>query len=217
MRHDSERVPGKNYRDFAGLPLYHHVIRTLLDVPEITAVVIDTDSPVIKEDAERSFGDRVTVVVRPEHLRSGDTPMNDVLLHTISAVSADWYLQTHSTNPLLRSKTVSDALRRLWAADGSDSLFTVTRLQTRLWWEAGRAVNHDPAVLLRTQDLPPIFEENSNLYVFTADSLRRCGNRIGARPLMLEMDRLEAWDIDEELDFMIAEYLYARRGTAHGT
>jgi CMP-N-acetylneuraminic acid synthetase len=212
MRHDSERVRGKNYRLFHGRPLYHHVVTTLLAAPEVTTVVIDTDSPTIKADAGTSFPDRVVVVDRPEHLRAGETPMNEVLLHTIGQVRADWYLQTHSTNPLLRSETVSRALADLWSrVPQCDSLFSVTRMQTRLWWDAQRAVNHDPAVLLRTQDLPPVYEENSNLYVFTADSLRQHGNRIGGAPVMFEIDRMEAWDIDEELDFEIAEFLYSRR------
>ena len=92
-----------------------------------------------------------------------------------------------------------------------DSLFSVTRIQTRLWDSSGRAVNHDPAVLLRTQDLPPLYEENSCLYIFTRSTLESRHNRIGERPLMFEIDRLEAWDIDEESDFRIAELLYNER------
>ena len=88
-----------------------------------------------------------------------------------------------------------------------DSLFGVTRLQTRLWDELGRAVNHNPAVLLRTQDLPPIYEENSCIYLFTRETLLTRRNRLGERPLMFEIDAREATDIDVELDFVIAETL----------
>ena len=44
MRHHSQRVPGKNYRPLAGKPLYQHIVETLLSVPEITSILIDTDS-----------------------------------------------------------------------------------------------------------------------------------------------------------------------------
>jgi CMP-N-acetylneuraminic acid synthetase len=208
MRHVSERVPGKNYRLLAGKPLYRHIVETLLDVPEVDEVVVDTDSDVIAQGCLDRFPAQVRVVVRPEHLRNGDTPMNDVLQNTIEQCPADWYVQTHSTNPLLRSVTISAALHQLWRRQpGNDSLFSVSRLQTRLWWSADRAVNHDPKVLLRTQDLPPVYEENSNIYIFRGETLRVTGNRIGVSPILFEIDRLEAWDIDDETDFVLADTL----------
>jgi CMP-N-acetylneuraminic acid synthetase len=215
MRHESERVPGKNYRPLGGVPLYHHIVRTLQACPLVSEVVIDTDSSLIEHDARRAFRE-IRVIRRPDHLLGGEVPMNDVLLHDVECVSADFYLQTHSTNPLLRADTVTRGLRALVSAGAAhDSMFSVTRLQTRLWSAAGEALNHDPRQLLRTQDLPPIYEENSCLYVFTEDGLRRLGSRIGERPLLYEVPAEEAWDIDEEIDFRVAECLYAGRGDRH--
>jgi CMP-N-acetylneuraminic acid synthetase len=211
MRHSSERVKGKNYRSLGGRPLFHHIVETLLAVDEIDEVVIDTDSEVIASDSAEVFP-AVRVLERPEHLRSGDTPMNDVLLNSIESVPADLYLQTHSTNPLLTTTTVSDGIRQLLdAGDVHDSLFTVTPLHTRLWTPEGEAINHDPAILLRTQDLPPVMEENSCMYLFDADTLRRRGNRIGERPILKPISGAEAWDIDDELDWAVVEALYAAR------
>lgn len=211
MRHNSERVPGKNYRMFGGKPLYHHIINSLLSCPSIGEVVIDTDSPTILADAEKSFP-CVTLLERPEHLRAGTIPMNDVLMNSIRQIDADFYLQTHSTNPLLTAETISTAIERFKQNFPLyDSLFSVTRLQTRLWDGLTRAVNHNPGILLRTQDLPPIYEENSCLYIFTRNVLESRHNRIGERPMMYEIDPVEAWDIDEELDFRIAEFLYKER------
>jgi CMP-N-acetylneuraminic acid synthetase len=210
MRHSSERVPGKNYRLFCGSPLYHHIVRTLLSCPEISKVLIDTDSPIILEETATLFP-TVQLIERPPYLRGGLVPTNEVLLNDVRQVDADYYLQTHSTNPLLRARTIGRAIDTfLGSRPTYDSLFSVTRLQTRLWDVLGRAVNHNPAVLLRTQDLPPIYEENSNLYIFSRETLERKRNRIGERPLMFEVDRIEATDIDEELDFQIAEVLYAK-------
>lgn len=211
MRHSSERVPGKNYRPLGGVPLYHHIVRALLAVPEVTTVVIDTDSPTIFEDAAAAFPD-VVLLERPEHLRAGEIPMNDVLLHTTSQVPSDLYLQTHSTNPFLTAETIRRGLRELLdAGDTYDSLFGVSRIQARLWDKHTRPVNHDPKVLLRTQDLDPIYLENSTMYVFSPDTLRTYGNRIGARPLMFEVPPEESVDIDEESDFTLAEQLWAIR------
>jgi CMP-N-acetylneuraminic acid synthetase len=208
MRHESKRVPGKNYRLLAGRPLYHHIVGSLLACPHITTVVIDTDSPVLRDDVARHFP-QVHLLERPEHLRADTVPMNDVLLHDVTQVEADFYLQTHSTNPLLRTQTITQALELFLSHYPIyDSLFSVTRLQTRLWDSLARAVNHNPAILLRTQDLPPIYEENSCLYVFTRALLEQRHNRIGERPYLFEIERNEAWDIDEELDFRITEFFY---------
>lgn len=214
MRHTSVRVPGKNYRPIAGKPLYHHILDTLLSCPEISQVVVDTDSPVILEGLAKDFPG-VTALLRPEHLRADTIPTNEILMHDTAQVPADLYLQTHSTNPLLRAQTISAAVRALKDVyPAYDSLFGVTRLQTRLWDELGRAINHNPAVLLRTQDLPPVYEENSCIYLFTRETLAQRRNRLGERPLMFAIPAEEAWDIDEEIDFIVADVLLRARKEA---
>ena len=211
MRHTSERVPGKNFRPLAGKPLYQHILNTLLACPEINQVVVDTDSPIIMEGLQASYP-QVKVIERPEHLRAGTIPMNEVLLHDTFLAPADLYLQTHSTNPLLRASTVSKAIQALLDnRPAYDSLFSVTRRQIRLWDELTRPINHNPAILLRTQDLPPVFEENSCLYLFTRQTLEQRRNRLGERPYMFEMDAGEAWDIDDELAFSICDFLLSRK------
>lgn len=211
MRHDSKRVPGKNFRLMCGKPLYAHIIETLLSVESISQVVVDTDSPPVIEGLTRDYP-QVKVLLRPDELRADTTPTNEILVYDTAQVPADLYLQTHSTNPLLKADTIRRAIDQLrHAYPEYDSLFGVTRLQTRLWDELGRAVNHNPAVLLRTQDLPPIYEENSCIYLFTRDTLISKRNRLGERPMMFEIDAREATDIDVELDFVIAETLMAHQ------
>ena len=207
MRHNSERVPGKNYRTLAGQPLFHHIVSTLLAVPTIDEIVIDTDSPLITADTAETFPE-VRVLARPKELLGGDVAMNRILEYDVSQVRADYYLQTHSTNPLLAAETIERAIDAFLEGRGTyDSLFTVTPLQTRLWTVDGRAVNHDPEVLLRTQDLEPIYEENSCAYLFDAETLLRRGNRIGDRPLLFPIDPHEALDIDDEHDWNIVAAL----------
>jgi CMP-N-acetylneuraminic acid synthetase len=207
MRHHSQRVPGKNYRLLAGKPLFHHILTNLLQVSQISQVVVDTDSEPVMAGL-RQFFPQVLILERPESLRSDTVPMNDILIHDTSCVMADLYLQTHSTNPLLKPGTITRALDAfLDPASSHDSLFSVTRRQIRLWDQHGHPINHDPAILLQTQDLPPVFEENSCMYLFSRQNLLEQHNRLGRHPLMFEMDPEEAWDIDHELDFSICEFL----------
>jgi CMP-N-acetylneuraminic acid synthetase len=216
MRHHSERVPGKNYRTFAGKELYHHIVEALLDCELIDELVINTDSPRIMEDATEHFP-QVRLIERPENLRAPAVPMNDVLLHNVTKVESNYYLQTHSTNPLLRTETIDRAINLfLENHPNYDSLFSVTRIQKRLWDGQTKPINHNPAILLRTQDLPPLYEENSCLYIFSRSTLEKRHNRIGERPLMFEIAADEAWDIDDEMDFRIAEFLYCERAGARG-
>jgi CMP-N-acetylneuraminic acid synthetase len=210
MRHHSQRVKGKNYRNLAGKPLFQHILSTLVVCPEITEIVVDTDSQVVMDGIKEHYP-QIKILIRPEHLRAEETPMNEVLLHDTQQVEADFYLQTHSTSPLLTAKTISTAIQTM---EGNypayDSLFSVTRRQARYWDELGRAINHNPAILLQTQDLPPVYEENSCLYIFTRETLELQRNRIGLRPFMFEIDAAEAWDIDEEIDFMIVDLLMSQ-------
>lgn len=213
MRHHSQRVPGKNYRMLDGKPLYQHILDTLHRCPEITRIAVDTDSEEIKSGLRKAYP-AVVVIPRPEALKADTVPMNEILRYDVTQVPADLYLQTHSTNPLLRAETISRAIKELCSAmPAKDSLFSVTRLQTRLYDENGKAINHDPKVLLQTQDLPPVYEENSCIYLFTAESLHKHGTRIGASPILFETDPEESWDIDEEVDFKMVELvLKLKRG-----
>jgi len=115
MRHHSERVPGKNYRALGGRPLYSHILQALGECPEIVQIVVDTDSPVIREGIARGFP-RVRLLDRPEHLRGGEVATNEVLVHDASQVPAPFYLQTHCTNPFITPATVSRAIEAFFDA-----------------------------------------------------------------------------------------------------
>lgn len=211
MRHHSQRVPGKNYRLLAGKPLFFHILETITHVPEVNQIVIDTDSPTIQDYVKKDFPN-VLVLDRPENLRADYIPMNEILMYDTSQVPADLYLQTHSTNPFISNESISKAINIIKNNYPSyDSLFTVTRIQARLWDELARPINHNPAILLQTQDLPPVYEENSCLYLFTRQTLETRRTRIGERPYLLEISESESWDIDEEEDFAIAELIMKHR------
>jgi CMP-N-acetylneuraminic acid synthetase len=209
MRHSSERVPGKNYRMFGDAPLFHHIVRTLLDCPSIDEILIDTDSPTIIEQCRQQFPS-VILIERPDDLRAGEIPMNRIIEHDLTFTDADTIVQTHSTNPLLEPGAIEEAIR-IFREEDCDSVFTVTRLQQRLWSAEATPVNHDPTELLRTQDLPPLFIENSCAFVFSRELILSTGSRIGDNPRMVETDPTGSLDIDEEPDFVLAEAMWKVR------
>ena len=207
MKAHSERVRGKNFRVFNGKPLFRWVLDRLLAVEEIGEVVINTDARGILASHGLVESGRVRIRDRKPELCGDFVSMNRILEDDIAAVPADVYLMTHVTNPLLSVGTIRRAVtayRAAIEAGTHDSLFSVDRVQTRFYRQDGSPVNHDPANLVRTQDLDPWFEENSNLYLFSRDSFARTAARIGSRPLVFETPRIESLDIDEQSDWDLA-------------
>jgi CMP-N-acetylneuraminic acid synthetase len=213
MKANSERVRGKNFRNFAGKPLFRWILDSMLSMDEIDLVVINTDARTILAEAglTDSFGGgRVLIRDRKPEICGDFVSMNLVLADDIANVDAESYLMTHTTNPLLSAKTMSAAIRRFdetRAAGDADSLFAVNKIQTRFYRADASAVNHDPDNLIRTQDLEPWFEENSNLYLFTKDSFSKTQARIGKKPILFETPRLESVDIDGPEEWAMAEAL----------
>jgi CMP-N-acetylneuraminic acid synthetase len=207
MKANSERVKGKNFRDFDGKPLFRWILDTLLSVKKVDQVIINTDARGILAEHGLIDSDRVLIRDRKPEICGDLVSMNKVLADDVVNVDADIYLMTHTTNPLMSAKTVQDALSAFQAAHvagEADSLFTVDKVQTRFYREDVSPVNHDPDNLVRTQDLEPWFEENSNLYVFTRASFSKTNARIGERPMMFESPRFESIDIDDEDDWAFA-------------
>jgi CMP-N-acetylneuraminic acid synthetase len=218
MKANSERVRGKNFREFCGKPLFRWMLDTLLQVDEIDRVVINTDARQILADNGLVESERVLIRDRKPQICGDNVSMNLVLADDLANVDADVYLMTHTTNPLMSADTVRRALaafREGQAAGKADSLFTVDKVQQRFYRADGSAVNHDPDNLIRTQDLEPWYQENSNLYIFTRDSFVKTDARIGRRPMLYEGPSFESIDIDtpQDWDFAVvaAQYLQSAR------
>jgi CMP-N-acetylneuraminic acid synthetase len=206
MKANSERVKGKNFRVFNGKPLFRWILDSLLSIEQIDRVVINTDARAILADSGLTDSDRVLIRDRRPEICGDFVSMNLILADDIENVPADMYLMTHTTNPLLSSGTIRAAMKAFEGAKGKfDSVFTVNKFQTRFYRADGSPVNHDPNNLVRTQDLEPWYEENSNLYIFTRDSFALTNARIGAKPMMFETPRIESFDIDTPVEWTISE------------
>ena len=210
MKAHSARVSGKNFREFAGKPLFRWILDTLLEVAEIDKIVINTDARNILAEKGLVDTDRILIRDRKPEICGDFVSMNLVIADDLKNVSADSYLMTHTTNPLLSPLSIRSALQNYEQGVNSgkhDSLFTVNKFQTRFYRADSSPVNHDPNNLVRTQDLDPWFEENSNLYIFSQTSFFKTNARIGERPILFETPRCESADIDDQEGWDIAEVL----------
>lgn len=222
MKAHSERVSGKNFKQLSNKPLFKWILDTLASVDEIETIIINTDARDIlkKHGLDDGYGNgKVLIRDRRPEICGDFVPMNDIIADDMNAIASETYLMTHTTNPFLSSATIAAGIRAFRNAVSSgtaDSLFTVNKIQTRFYREDGSAINHDPKVLLRTQDLEPWFEENSNLYIFNRESFQKTKARIGAKPIMLETPALESLDIDTPEQWELAS-AFADYKTSKGT
>lgn len=216
MKAHSARVTSKNFRMIAGKPLFRWVLDALAQTETIDSIVINTDARALLAENGLDDGDydgKVVIRDRKQEICGDFVSMNLVIADDVENTQSDYYLMTHTTNPLLRTETIENMISKFHAAreaGEADSLFTVTRHQTRFYSPDGAPINHDPANLIRTQDLPPYLEENSVCYLFTPESFEKTQARIGERPLLFETPALESVDIDEPSDWFIAESLLQR-------
>ena len=207
MKANSVRIKGKNFRDFCGKPLFRWTLDTLLAVEEIDQIVINTDARDILAANGLVDTNRIIIRDRKYEICGDHVSMNLVLADDIDNITADIYLMTHTTNPLISADTIRKAIAAFTEAHATgkaDSLFTVDRVQTRFYRADCSPVNHDLDNLIPTQNLEPWFEENSNLYLFTASSIAETKSRIGKQPMMYESPHFESIDIDTPADFEFA-------------
>ena len=210
MKAHSERVTGKNFRIFAGKPLFRWILDTLLEIEEIDQVVINTDARDILAENGLTDSEKVLIRDRRPEICGGHVSMNLVIEDDLEAIDAETFVMTHTTNPLLSGDTIKAAIvayRRGVEKEGKDSLFTVNEYQTRFYRADGSPVNHDPDNLLPTQELEPWFEENSNLYIFNKESFGNTNARIGKSPILFPTPTLESADIDNGIQWRIAEII----------
>ena len=209
MKANSERVKGKNFREFAGKPLFKWMLDALVEVNEIDCIIINTDARHILEANGLKECSRIRIRERKSELCGDFVSMNKIIEDDILNVESGDYLMTHTTNPLISPQTIRSAITEYkeGTAKGKDSLFSVNRYQTRFYKKNGTPINHDPDNLIRTQDLEPWYEENSNLYLFSKDSFFSANARIGTKPILFETPTTESQDIDNKIDWRTAEIL----------
>ena len=218
MKANSERVKGKNFRDFGGKPLFKWVLDTLLSVAEIDLIVINTDARHILAQYGLIDNERILIRDRNEEICGDLISMNLIIKDDIKNIDSDIYLMTHTTNPFLSRHSVEAAIEKFQIAvkaEGADSLFTVNKVQDRFYDVDVQPINHDPANLIRTQDLDPWYQENSNLYLFSKESFFKTDARIGANPTMLVTAPYESTDIDTPDDWELGEVMveyYRKKG-----
>ena len=200
----SKRVPGKNFRRLNGEPLYKYIISNTIESQAFDEIFIDTDSEEILSYAK---GLSLRTIMRLDELAADNANGNDLLnFHHKKFPNFEYYFQLFATAPLLKPDSISKCVNLLTASSEADSILTVTK-ECGWFWFQGQPVNYDPKVLPRSQDAEMLTKESTGLYGIQKDALKKYSCRIGAKPIMHEIEPIESLDIDTEHEFLLAEKL----------
>ncbi len=199
IRKNSKRLINKNIKKINNKPLYKYILNTLIKSSKIKKIIISTDYNLkIKKNK------KIKILTRPKNLR-GNCNMNLVIEDVLNKVDGKYFLQTHATSPLLKIITLDNAIKYYFSQKIYDSVFSVTNTKKRLWSFKNKPLNHEVNHSPTTQNLKSIYEENSGFYIFSRKSFFKKKNRIGNRPKLYEINKIEAFDIDDVHDFAIVQ------------
>lgn len=216
MRKGSDRVKNKNSRNFAGISggLCFIKISQLLKVRSISRIVISTNDNEIKEIARSFKSDRLIIDERSEELSSSQTSTDDLVNHVPKIITSGVVLWTHVTSPFIDERAYENIVNQYFCnLKTNDSLMSVTKVQKFFWNHKG-PLNYNKLYEKwpRTQTLEPIFEVNSGAFVANIKIYKEFSDRIGNNPLLYTIDEREAFDVDWEFDFEIAELMWRKHG-----
>lgn len=203
MKLNNERLPNKNTKPFEdGEPLCSYILETLLKVNNIDDVYVYCSSPSIQNFIPKG----IKFLQRSESLDTSTTSMNEVLKSFAEDVDADVYVMTHATSPFVMTKSIGNALTKVLSGE-YDSAIAVQKVQEFLWKDA-KPFNYELTSIPRTQDLPELYNETSGFYIYKHELIKNHNRRIGFKPYLQEVSKIEAVDIDEKEDFLIANAIF---------
>ena len=201
MKLNNQRLPQKNTKAFTnGKPLCYYILSTLLKIEKINEVYVYCSNEEIKKYIPSS----VKYLKRSENLDQNTTKMNEVLKAFAKDVPAAIYVMTHTTAPFISKESSEKGLNAVLNGE-YDSSFAAKKLQDFLWKD-GKPFNYELNSIPRTQDLEPLYEETSGFYIYNSSVITCLNRRIGKN--IVEVNEIEAVDIDEKEDFQIADAIY---------
>lgn len=203
MKLNNTRLPQKNTKSFTnGKSLCYYILHTLLKIDKIDEVYVYCSNEKIKDYIPQG----VRFLKRSATLDTDTTSMNEVLAAFAKDVPADIYVMTHTTAPFISAESIEKGLDAVLSGM-NDSAFAAKKLQDFLW-KNGTPFNYSLDHIPRTQDLDPLYEETSGFYIYERYVIEDMGRRIGQSPFIVEVNEIEAVDIDEKEDFEIADAIY---------
>ena len=211
-RGGSKRLPRKNLLDLCGKPLIAWSIEAALKSKYISKVIVSSDDEEILNIAKEYKAD---FIKRPDELASDTATTFDALKHTLENVEKyDYVVLLQPTSPLRTEKHIDEAIELL-KEKNADAIISVCEVEHSPLWSNTLDENLDMSNFLRdevlnkrSQDLPKYYRLNGAIYICKTDKLlENKGFFLKENIYAYKMNKKHSVDIDEEIDFIIAEKL----------
>ena len=208
VRSGSTRVPNKNTRKFANTSLLELKLKVLKNVSEINQIIVSTDCDIAAEIAHKQS---IKVQWRSKYFAGSEVTNDQHWLHIAETTPGDIVFLAQVTSPLLRVSSIQKALNTFLNSGSNDSLNSVS-VEKKFLWKDMNPINYDINVTPKSQDLPNIVSLNFAITIIHKQAMIKRKNVIGYRPSFFELDKVEALDIDDLVDFKVAELMYQELG-----
>lgn len=216
IRKGSQRIKDKNTKKFSGINggLTFIKISQLLKSKRIDQIIISTNDKNTIKIANSFKSRKITIDNRPEYLATSDTSTDDLINYVPKIIQNSIVLWTHVTSPFVDEKLYDNMIEKyLQNSNNYDSLMSVTKVQ-KFIWDNNSSINYDrkKEKWPRTQTIQPLYEINSGAFIASTKIYEEFKDRIGKKTYLFELNEKEAFDIDWENDFEIAEILWSKYG-----
>jgi len=213
-RGGSKGIPKKNIKLLNGKPLIFYTIKEALKSKYLSKVVVSTEDKEIAKIAKKY---KAEVIQRPKELARDETPTRDVVLHVLDILEARSYkpdvvVLLQPTSPLRKVNHIDSAID-LFLHKSCDFLVSVCENKKPPYWYFRIEKEYLKPILRckhpenRRQELPKTYMPNGAIFICTPEKLRKCLNHYNSRVIPYIMPSEESIDIDDELDFVLAELL----------
>lgn len=215
LRGGSRSIPSKNLKRMAGRPLFAWSLEAAVESGCFDEIYVATDSAEIRSAVEREFPSRVRVIGRPAETATDTASTESVMLYFQEQVAFDVLCLIQATSPLTRAEDFRQAKQK-FSEEGADSLLTAVDSKRFYWTRDGSPLNYDPAHRPRRQQFPGLLMENGAFYFTRATTLKTCRTRLGGKIAIYRMPDDTGVEVDEPIDWLVAENLVRERTRQSG-
>jgi len=215
-RGGSKRLPRKNILKLAGKPLIAYSIEASLQSKYIDRVIVSSDDDEIL-NISKDYG--ADIIKRPDYLASDTATSFDAVKHTIQNVANyDYIILLQPTSPLRNTSHIDQAIKLL-ETKNADAIVSVCEMDHSPLWSntlddslSMKNFLADEVLAKRSQDLESYFRLNGAIYICSVEKLlEEQSFFLRDNIFAYVMSREDSIDIDEKLDFRIAEILMGEK------
>ena len=209
-RGGSTRVKNKNIRKFHNSSLLELKIKILKKIKNIEKIYVSSEN---KKILKLSSKLGAVPIQRDDYYSSNIVSMNEVYKNVVESIPSKHILFVHITSPLIQKSTIENCIKKYYEiikGKKFDSLATVSELQKFIWFK-NKPINYKPSNMPRSQDLPNYYMLNFAINILKKKLILKNKNIVGKNFYPFFLDEIQSFDIDNMIEFKIAEKILSSK------